>query len=247
MLTDRNRADSVNRMIEAVSQSSYYQQLKSKVIFLDGMGYEDGVMLSKADYHVSDLNQANNFGLVHDTEKIISRYWDQIPRNPDKPTAEFPEFIRSTSLSDNALRPLRLADVLDLVLFDLGRQSGAVNRISRAENKDRVMKSGSQQLSIVSRTAQGQTAHIQIMQNRDQDFAAISQLKRNDSIIRSSHQGLRFFENRFSLCCIHFNRSSKTQTVPEISELDFSRAKLEKYDEDGNWLSSQFLTEPAAA
>ena len=239
-LTDRNRADSVNRMIEAVSQSSYYQQLKNKVIFLDGMGYEDGVMLSKADYHVSDLNQGNNLGLVHDTEKIISRYWDQIPRNPDKPTAEFPELIRSTALSDNALRPLRLADVLDLVLFDLGRQSGAVNLDKPADNQDRVMKIWESAAVIVSRTAQGRPLDIQVMQNRDQDFAANQSAENEEASSEAAIRAYGFSESGFR-CVVFINRSAKTQTCQMISELDFSRAIVEKYDADGNWLSSQIL------
>ena len=53
--TDLQRGAYVNYMINLIQSSPYYVDNKDKFIFLDGMAYEGGTMLSEADYHTASL------------------------------------------------------------------------------------------------------------------------------------------------------------------------------------------------
>lgn len=53
--SDIQRSSYVNYVIGLISQSEYYLEIKDRLVLLDGMHYEGGVMLSGADHHCSDL------------------------------------------------------------------------------------------------------------------------------------------------------------------------------------------------
>lgn len=50
-LSDVQRSAYVNYVIGLFRQSSYYKDFKDNIVFIDGMNYDGGVMLSFADYH----------------------------------------------------------------------------------------------------------------------------------------------------------------------------------------------------
>ena len=51
--SDMQRSSYVNYVIGLIKQSSYYMEIKDNIIFVDGMNYEGGSMLSNADCHCS--------------------------------------------------------------------------------------------------------------------------------------------------------------------------------------------------
>lgn len=233
--SDRLRSDYVNLIIETISRSPYYRQIKGQLVFIDGMVYQDGVMLSKADYHASDLS-----GFLHEnrnetSDLTVQAFLDQIPRNPDKPTADFPELMRSVVLRDTALRPLRLADLVDLALFDLGRQSGLVN--VAAGNKE------SEQSEVILRTAAGIAAQavrgdlLQILQMTADTTGGEAQAEQDP---RAAVRAYGFYDgSRVSV--VLTNLSEETATCQLISELNLRQAVMDKYDETGLLLSRQIL------
>lgn len=54
--SDIQKSAYVNYIINQIRQSDYYVELKDKLVFLDGMNYDGGTMLSGADYHCSSLD-----------------------------------------------------------------------------------------------------------------------------------------------------------------------------------------------
>ncbi len=124
---DRLKSEYVNLVIRTISQSPYYRRSRASWFLSMAMQYSDGAMLSRADYHTSDLEGAVNDNRLALSELTVQDYLDQIPRNPEKPVADFPELIRALRLDDSAIRPLRLAELVDLALYDIGKQSGLVN------------------------------------------------------------------------------------------------------------------------
>lgn len=59
-ISDTQRSAYVNFVISMFSQSEYFTDIKDKVVFLDGMKYDGGVMMSSADSHTMPLTIENN-------------------------------------------------------------------------------------------------------------------------------------------------------------------------------------------
>jgi photosystem II stability/assembly factor-like uncharacterized protein len=233
--TDRLRSDYVNLIIQTISQSPYYRQIKGQLVFVDGMSYQDGVMLSKADYHASDLNGFIRENRVDTSELTTQVFLDQVPRNPDKPAADFPELIRAATLRDTALRPMRLSDLVDLALFDLGRQSGLVNLAST--------HNGSGRLDLIWQAAARITAQAvrgNLLDIRQMTGDATGGDVQTEQGPRAEVRVYGFFDGT-RLSIVLTNLSEETATCQLISELNLRQASMDKYDDMGNLLSSQVL------
>ena len=59
-ISDTQRAAYVNFVISMFSQSEYFTDIKDKTVFLDGMNYDGGVMMSSANSHTMPLVIENN-------------------------------------------------------------------------------------------------------------------------------------------------------------------------------------------
>lgn len=233
--SDRLRSDYVNLIIQAISQSPYYRQIKSQLVFVDGMAYQDGVMLSKADYHAADLNGYIRENRTDTSDLTIQAFLDQVPRNPDKPAADFPELIRSTTLRDTALRPMRLSDLVDLALFDLGRQSGLVNLASGQDGSGRLDLIWQSAARIAAQAVRGNLLDIRQMtaDAADGDIQT-EQDPRAPVRVYGFYDGMQ-------LAIVLTNLSGETATCQLISELNLRQANMDKYDDMGNLLSRQVL------
>lgn len=144
-LTDLQRSAYVNFMMEVIKSSPYYIDIKDKIVFLDGMNYEGGIMLSSADYHTSSLsisNQSKDQGTNLTSADAIAlgygAYIDQIPRTPQHVQQVSDEWIQSASISvtsmktdsDNQIKytelPVTAADCTAMLLSDIGNHTYAV-------------------------------------------------------------------------------------------------------------------------
>jgi hypothetical protein len=122
-VTDQIKADFVNLMISTISQSPYYRQIKGQLIFVDGMAYEAGVVLSTADFHASDFDGIVQANRAEGLEDAFTYYFDRIPRNPEKQTQDWPELMRTASLRANGVRLPTMAELTAVLLDDLGGQT----------------------------------------------------------------------------------------------------------------------------
>jgi hypothetical protein len=125
--SDSLRADFVDMMIHTISKSPYYLQIKHLLVFVDGMQYKDGVILSSADYHASDISGQTSANPAQSLADTLVNYYDNLPRNPEKPMLGWAELVRSATITRSGTYTPSLAEFTALQLQDLGVNSGLVN------------------------------------------------------------------------------------------------------------------------
>ena len=127
-ISDTQRSAYVNFVISMFSKSEYFTEIKDKVIFLDGMKYDGGVMMSSADSHTMPLVIENNdqsatFNGNIETALAVAQY--DVPRVDS--SGNKGEYINSVSVVDG-LNAGKIASLLisdksafaDMFLFDAG-------------------------------------------------------------------------------------------------------------------------------
>jgi hypothetical protein len=145
--TDLQRRAYVDHMIEIIKGSEFYSDMKDRLFFVDGMRYDNGTMLSVADYHSSDLFLRNTgeerLSSVSDGEisslldSIYTDYIDAIPRNSSYMQDVKGEWISDLSISivqnrvsENQIVsdeiPMNAAQLLEFLLYDLGDHTSFV-------------------------------------------------------------------------------------------------------------------------
>ena len=72
--SDIQKSSYVNYVISMFTQSEYFGDIKDKTVFLDGMKYSGGTMLSDADYHTMDINLIANDSAATYIENIRTSY-----------------------------------------------------------------------------------------------------------------------------------------------------------------------------
>ena len=123
-----------------------YRELREKVIFIDGMSYSGGVMMSSADFHAADvhadgiLSTDKTADITRTAEEAYNIYYDQIPRVLTDPSLVGQEsswltgeWIRSLQIllkskteedtSPEKVTPISAAAYLYFLLYDMGINS----------------------------------------------------------------------------------------------------------------------------
>jgi hypothetical protein len=106
-VSDIQKSAYVDYITGIIRSSEYYTELKDRIVFLDGMNYEGGMMLSSADYHCSevDLNISIDTTSTSGTTftDLVNEAMDDAgynsPRVTSHGTAVTGEFISSLSMS----------------------------------------------------------------------------------------------------------------------------------------------------
>ncbi|MBO4688436.1 MAG: hypothetical protein J5636_07980 [Clostridiales bacterium] len=145
--TDLQRRAYVDYLILLISNSPYYPDIKDSIFFLDGMHYDNGTVLSGADFHTTALainNQGENQSLLEGRESLPSvisagyqDYIDTIPRNPSYSQDAYGEWISELSFSMVSSRvyenqilldevALNAAEIINFLLEDLGNHTSFV-------------------------------------------------------------------------------------------------------------------------
>lgn len=144
--SDLQRRAYVDYVIAQFIASNYYMDVKDKVIFLDGMAYDGGVMTSIADYHTSAMISDNRLSPGSRTsyearEQIVNDsyvdYYDGIPRITSRPYETGGEWVGSSILryriQSNAGEieyreyiEMNAAEFANFVLWDLGQYTSCL-------------------------------------------------------------------------------------------------------------------------
>ncbi|MBP8988960.1 MAG: hypothetical protein KBG64_01940, partial [Clostridia bacterium] len=233
--SDRLRSEFVNFIIYTMSRSPYYRQIKGQLVFVDGMVYQDGLMLSRADFHASDLLATQAENPIRTSYLSVQTYLDQIPRNPEKPVSDFPELIRAAAFPETRIQPVRLADLVDLALFDLGSQSGLVNLAMPEKEASRLIEIWHGASAIVSHAVRGSSLNINQLTS---DLSGGETLVRQDpeAVVRAYG-----FSNDEQIVLVLTNLGDEAATCQLISDLPLVSAEISKYDENGHFLGRQKL------
>ncbi len=224
-VSDQVRAEFVNLMIDTISQSPYYREIKNKLVFVDGCSYDAGVVLSSADYHATDLT-----GLLAETQQqtvsdALSAYLDLVPRNPEKQTQNWPELMRTSTLTASGVDQPTMAELSAILLSDLGHQTG---------------------LSMLSLTGDRPTDWPQVYlsaANASSEVANGIPLEietESDNILAQGYRS----DSQISL--VLENLSDQPETCLLLTDLPLSGATVYKYDSRGQMISRQVMRNPAS-
>ncbi len=222
--TDRQKAEYVNMQIRTFMSSPYYRQVKGQLVFVDAISYQDGVMLSRADFHASDLLGTLQNDRSQTAALSLQDFLDQLPRNPDKPTSDFAELIRRLTLPGTSFLPLHLADLVDLALYDIGGQSGLVN-LDFSQLEDRKITSSA--ATIISQAVRG-------------NLLAVNHISPDEGNLPQSVRAYGFMAGG-DIVLVLVNLSDQPATCQLLSELSLRGAKLAKYNDAGQLLGQQSL------
>ncbi|MGI6579646.1 MAG: hypothetical protein ACOX3H_05310 [Saccharofermentanales bacterium] len=119
---DWQRKSYVDWVVQVLSETPEYAQVKKKLIFVDGMQYKDDIILSDADYHASDFNIDYPINNLTDLERFNSDFSELLPRDPGRGKAIRSELIRQTNQN---FAEIRLADVIVTALSMMGDEIDA--------------------------------------------------------------------------------------------------------------------------
>lgn len=101
IIGDVARGAFVNWAIEVISGTPEYKTVRNQIVFIDGMTYREGVLLSDADYHCSDFTLPAKVYDDYDPDEIIESLKQPIPRDPGRGLSYRPEIVRSYKIPDN--------------------------------------------------------------------------------------------------------------------------------------------------
>lgn len=124
LLNDLSKSSYVNYSIDLIKSTPNYRNLKNKIVFIDGMQYSAGLMLSHADYTASDITCALGNDRYLSIQNSLIKHATEIPRNPERPANIPISLMRSIEFS-NPLKNIETADYTALMLDSLGNDVSA--------------------------------------------------------------------------------------------------------------------------
>ncbi len=139
--TDLQRGAYVSHVMNIVSNSEYYAEVKDKIVFLDGMSYDGGTVISNADYHTMDMtidmtyNTSGYGNLINDAFDSINY---DAPRFPSRST-DSGEFIRSVNITGDTfaitsaqIASIAVNDSVRMIMIDINVSERPVDTESAA-------------------------------------------------------------------------------------------------------------------
>lgn len=127
--TAMDKAAFAETMKSAIENSPQYNQIKHKIIFVDGMEYHGERMLSQADFHsltfpvTDEMPQETSFAGIR---KLYESYQIETPRRMESGNDMPQELIRSLQNS-TFVQTLTPAEQLYLLLYDYGEGTALIN------------------------------------------------------------------------------------------------------------------------
>lgn len=222
--TDQLKADFVNLMIATISQSPYYRQIKGQLIFVDGMSYQAGVVLSTADYHASDFDGIVQADLAQGLQDALTAYYDIIPRNPEKQVQNWPELMRTARLRANGVKLPTLAGLTAILLADLGDHTALSNLALPARDSQDWQQAWPSAATIASACARGVPLDLTVDA---------------DDLIASGFRS----DQRIALALLNLSDSARTCSL--LTDLQLQGATLYRYDSQGVLISTTILKSTA--
>lgn len=95
---DQNRQAFVDWVIDVISSTPEYKQVKNQIVFVDGMNYRGGRLLSMADSHAVDFGQVQPLASLEELNVLDERRREAFPRDPGRALGGRQEWIRSFRL-----------------------------------------------------------------------------------------------------------------------------------------------------
>lgn len=116
------KAAYIDSCIQTVQDSPYYSGLRNVLVFVDGMIYDDGLMLSRADYFSLGYTFKQDEIILMKIKSDLDRFVSFMPRNPDRPSDTPFAIMKSTDRGEYA-DEFDTADLVVLMMNNVGRQT----------------------------------------------------------------------------------------------------------------------------
>lgn len=117
--SDRERSAFVDWAIELISSTPEYGLVSHQLVFVDGMNYQEGSLLSSADAHSADYGQVVPVYNREELSSVSEGRLTSFLRDPLRLGASRPDLYRSLARGESQ----RLADYLAQTLQGLGRDA----------------------------------------------------------------------------------------------------------------------------
>ena len=251
--SDVQRGAYVTYVIDMFRQSEYYSDLKDKIVFLDGMNYDGGRVLSSADAH--SMNMVLQGSVTEDTKAIIDNTLNNtLINSPRIGNGTMGEFVNTVSSDYCELTPSQLVALVtsensgfvNTMMIDIKLSDSAVDR--SGENVF-VAKECEQVLNMISNIGSlnnGAHRHIDVLDPMNKDSDASAELFNQScsvSCIKSA--------NSINLVVVNLSDTMQ-QFVTEGVSLASNGSVLKRYAADGstitdreiNRLDSSFTMQP---
>ncbi|NLV98387.1 MAG: hypothetical protein GX034_01140 [Clostridiaceae bacterium] len=124
--SDRLKAQRVDWVVEQCQNSTLYQEISNKLVFIDGMDYEEGGLRTNVDYHASILYSNQTLSGSQDLDIFIKDWQQSLPRRTIMGSSFRPELISSLRSESVIGTDVRLADLAALSLSGLESETELV-------------------------------------------------------------------------------------------------------------------------
>ncbi len=151
---DAVKSTYINNLIDIVQSAPNYSDNRNKIIFVDGLQYSEGIMISRADYSAADLNTTISANAPFSIENSMNEYRSFIPRTPDRPAKIPYNIMRSISFTKTT-SSISTATYVTLMLDLIGDYSAATLATVLPINEKVDDKSKFEAMKIVSLAAKG--------------------------------------------------------------------------------------------
>ncbi|NLC89860.1 MAG: hypothetical protein GX681_07350 [Clostridiaceae bacterium] len=124
--SDRLKAQRVDWVVEQCQNSALYQEISNKLVFIDGMDYEEGGLRTNVDYHASILHSNQILSGTAELDLFINDWQQSLPRRTIVGSSFRPELISSLRSESVIGTDVRLADLAALSLSGLESETELV-------------------------------------------------------------------------------------------------------------------------
>lgn len=219
---DQNRQAFVDWVIDVITSTPEYKQVKNQLVFVDGMIYRGGKLLSVADSHASDFGQVQPVSNLHELTLLDERRRESFPRDPGRAMGGRQEWIRSFVLPEEKVTA---AEYMVQILNSLGE--GIQTCL----------------LDIAAGQEQLNAEMLQFLMNSGSALAGMSPLSiRQNEVKDPSEKTLLSyaFEHRNQTMVFVANLDKEAHLF-SVSGRDWTGAIARTYDEDGSLLEENVL------
>lgn len=166
---DVYKAAFVNYLIDTVEKTPYYSDNRNKMLFVDGNYYNEGIMLSRADYSASDLNWRAEETRYSSVKNALAEYRTVIPRNPDRPGTLPLNLLRSTEFK-RADGEVDTATFTAILLEMMGTDTAASLATVKEERRQDNYPALTTAIRTVSAAAKGEKIKLAKSQTSEEDI-----------------------------------------------------------------------------
>ncbi|MDD2363620.1 MAG: hypothetical protein PHZ16_02295 [Eubacteriales bacterium] len=236
--SDGLKAQRVNWAVEQCQKSAIYPEIANKLVFIDGMEYEDGSLRTNVDFHASALHSDQEMlNSESELEAFLSEWQQSLPRRTIIGSSFRPELISSLHHGDALSTPMRVADVAALSLAALESDNELVLLDANMLNQT-YYEGNNAQISLLELAESLQGARVLDRAEREPLLDAGSELPGQEGTADSSLLLFSFKnEQTYLFVAVNLGENAEQLTLRGLPELETITQK--GYDHQGRLIREE--------